>query len=747
MVANQLSINLPIVTTKGTPTGQFMQQWNQIVRASSTITAAQISAALDTLGNAEGDMLRRGPSGWLAITSPGGTTRFLRADGSWQVPAGGGGGSLAALSDVSIPSPNNGEVLTYDNITTKWESKPVGGVTQSPFALKWRARTGTTANGNSNTGWAIMEMHAVPTGPQLCVTTSLLTVDTTSFGNKDWLITGTAAVGQFWVAPTGASHWAEYDFPTPVSINEFQFVMVQDGAGSGPGCWPQDIFFEYWNGSVWITEWSVHGQHPSPNTLTPVVYTNPAYALGITLRSLADVNIPSPSDGDFLSYDARAAKWENVPSPAGPVFGTPASTKWRLDVFTTPSNPHFALTQVQMRAAPGGTNLSTDHTHGSVSGSFSGYNQDTLWDGSASWVSSSLPGWIEYDFTVATSINEITLTGYVGGGNGPGAFPLSWTVSYWNGSAWVVAWTETGTTILADGEVKSFDYAGYGHDALKNLTDVNIPTPSIGQVLTFNGSKWDAESPAGGAPLNGTILASKWRLYIESVFSHPEAALIQIQMKSQPGGANLSTNALLGSVSSTFSGYNQATLWDGSANFVWSTSANEWAEYDFAAPVSINEVVLTAFIGAGDGVLAFPFNWRMDYWDGAAWQPAWREQATKITADGQTVTYDYFPLSGGVNVRTETANYTLLASDANAYIRMDLAGANTLTIPDDTTILPIGTVVRGFQLGAGQTTLVPAGGVTLNARAPPGTPFAQHEGFTLIKAGPNEWDAHGEYNI
>lgn len=316
---NPLNINVPIVDPrKGTPTAQFMQTWAQQQRSNATIPAdaASLSALLDLLGNDEGDMLRRGPDSWMAFTSPGGTTQFLRADGVWAVPAGGGGGTLASLTDVDIPSPNTGEVLTYDAVTTKWESKPVGGM-QNPAASKWRAQLSATNNGNANTGFAIMEMHAVPGGPQLCITTTDLSVSATSFGSKDWLITGTAVTGQFWVTAAGVVAWIEYDFASPVSINEFSFVMAQDGAGSGPGCWPTDIDFQYWNGAAWVTAWSVHGQHPSPNTTTPVVYTDPAYTAGFTLAGLADVNIPSPADGQVLTFDSATSKWEAETPAAG----------------------------------------------------------------------------------------------------------------------------------------------------------------------------------------------------------------------------------------------------------------------------------------------------------------------------------------------------------------------------------------------------------------------------------------------
>ena len=43
------------------------------------------------------------------------------------VVQGGGGGSLATLTDVDIDSPANNEVLAYNEVTGKWENKVGGG--------------------------------------------------------------------------------------------------------------------------------------------------------------------------------------------------------------------------------------------------------------------------------------------------------------------------------------------------------------------------------------------------------------------------------------------------------------------------------------------------------------------------------------------------------------------------------------------------------------------------------------------
>jgi hypothetical protein len=63
-------------------------------------------------------------AGYIADANSDGT-EYVRKDGAWVPNSGGGGGAttLDALTDTDIPSPNNGEVLTYNGV--KWESAPV----------------------------------------------------------------------------------------------------------------------------------------------------------------------------------------------------------------------------------------------------------------------------------------------------------------------------------------------------------------------------------------------------------------------------------------------------------------------------------------------------------------------------------------------------------------------------------------------------------------------------------------------
>lgn len=64
----------------------------------------------------------------------------------------------------------------------------------------------------------------------------------------------------------------------------------------------------------------------------------------------------------------------------------------------------------------------------------------------------------------------------------------------------------------------------------------------------------------------------------------------------------------------------------------------------------------------------------------------------------------------------KTASYTLTLSDLGKLIRMNVATANTLTVPPNSSVaFPIGSVINIVQVGNGETTIAPGAGVTLQS--------------------------------
>jgi hypothetical protein len=92
----------------------------------------------------------------------------------------------------------------------------------------------------------------------------------------------------------------------------------------------------------------------------------------------------------------------------------------------------------------------------------------------------------------------------------------------------------------------------------------------------------------------------------------------------------------------------------------------------------------------------------------------------------------------------QSASYTLVLSDKAKVVEMSVGSANNLTVPTNSSVaFPIGTQIHIVQTGSGQTTVVAAGGVTINAT--PGLKIrAQWAGATLIKRAENTWVLVGD---
>lgn len=145
-------------------------------------------------------------------------------------------------------------------------------------------------------------------------------------------------------------------------------------------------------------------------------------------------------------------------------------------------------------------------------------------------------------------------------------------------------------------------------------------------------------------------------------------------------------------------------------------------------------------------------------WDGAAWQ-TWATLAgsaalptggtagqvlTKNSSTDYDASFATLTSTRTINAQTGTS-YTLVLADAAraGFVTMANAAASTLTVPPNSSVaFPIGSVIEGAQLGAGQVTITPGAAVTVN-----GTPglkiAAQYGTFGLLKTATDTWLAYG----
>jgi hypothetical protein len=124
-------------------------------------------------------------------------------------------------------------------------------------------------------------------------------------------------------------------------------------------------------------------------------------------------------------------------------------------------------------------------------------------------------------------------------------------------------------------------------------------------------------------------------------------------------------------------------------------------------------------------------------------------QVTTVTPSAGVVFSDGTQTKEGVQSRTpiiqKTASYTLSAlTERDSMIEMGSASPLTLTVPTNATVAwPVGTSIDILQTGAGQVTIAPAAGVTVN-----GTPGLKlrttWSGVTLFKRATDTWVVYGD---
>jgi len=98
-----------------------------------------------------------------------------------------------------------------------------------------------------------------------------------------------------------------------------------------------------------------------------------------------------------------------------------------------------------------------------------------------------------------------------------------------------------------------------------------------------------------------------------------------------------------------------------------------------------------------------------------------------------------------ITTNRQTASYTLVLSDADKLVEMNVGSANNLTVPLNSSVaFSTGTQILLAQYGAGQTTVVATSGVTVRSNGGKLKLNVQYSGATLIKIGTDEWYLFGD---
>lgn len=98
-----------------------------------------------------------------------------------------------------------------------------------------------------------------------------------------------------------------------------------------------------------------------------------------------------------------------------------------------------------------------------------------------------------------------------------------------------------------------------------------------------------------------------------------------------------------------------------------------------------------------------------------------------------------------VTKNTKTASYTLALADVSKVIEMNVASANTLTVPPNASVaIPVDSVIEILAYGSGQTSIVAGSGVTIRSAGAKLKLSGQYSGAALRKRGTDEWVLTGD---
>jgi hypothetical protein len=285
------------------------------------------------------------------------------------------------------------------------------------------------------------------------------------------------------------------------------------------------------------------------------------------------------------------------------------------------------------------------------------------------------------------------------------------------------------------------------HD-LDSLSDVVISTPANNQFLKYNGSAWvnavstEIQNIADLADVTITSATNNQFIrYNGSAWVNSSVAEI------------VNINDLL-DVTITSAGANQVLLYNGSA---WVNTSNPTIAGNLTVSGNLtvtgtNTVINTTELHVADNVIMLnndvtgtpSENAGVEIERGTSTNVLlrWNETSDRweFTNDG---TY-YQTIYMDTVTNAQTAAYTLALADNGKMVEMNVASGNALTVPTNANVaFPVGTTITILQTGAGQTTLTPQSGVTINAT--PGLKLrTQWASATLIKRATDTWVALGD---
>ena len=628
------------------------------------------------------------------------------------------GATLDAIGDVTITSVQNGDFLRYNGSASAWINDPVNLSTDTvgSYVESLIAGTGVTISNNSGEG-------ATPT---ISIGQAVGTSASVTFGQVE-TISNLVVGGNLTVNGTTTTLNTE-----TLSIEDN--IVVLNSNVTGAPVLNAGIEVERgdsanvairWNESLDVWEITTDGSgYSSIAKISDVVSATDA----ITVESLSNTIITTPTHGQFLSYNSSSAVWVND----------------AIDLGTDTTGSY-----VQSLVA--GTGVTLTNNSGESATPTVAIGQSVAASATPTFAGLNLNGNITFEGTTADEFETIIAV------TDPTSdrvivFPdLTGTVVTTGDTGSITSLMIADNTIV-DGDINTA--AAIAHSKLANATagQVLLGTTTTG-VVTATTISGDITIDGGGV---ASISANSVALGTDTTGNYM-SDLTQgtgVTITHTPGEGSNATIAIGQAVGTSASvTFGQVTT---TGDFVvggnltvsgTTTSVNtETLTIDDNIVVLNNNVTGTPTENAGIEIergtsanVLVRWNETNDKWEATNDGTTYGNLVT--TADVGTVSSS---MIADVSTNAQAASYTLVLSDKDKIVEMGVGSANNLTVPLNSSVaFPVGSQINILQTGSGQTTVVAAGGVTINAT--PGLKIrAQWSYATLIKRATDTWVLVGD---
>jgi len=327
----------------------------------------------------------------------------------------------------------------------------------------------------------------------------------------------------------------------------------------------------------------------------------------------------------------------------------------------------------------------------------------------------------------------------------------------WNGTAWVNAADNAGTTI----------------SSIDDINDVTITSATSGQFLKWNGTEWvndaiDLATDTTGSFVQLLVAGTGITLTNNSGESAtPTIAVTSNTYDAYGAAATAATNAATALTNHEADTTNIHGIADTSI-LVTTTGTQTLTNKTITSPSGIvkgdvglgnvdntsdvNKLVSTATQTALDlkAPLSSPtFTGTVTLPTGTVTSTMIAD-ATIVDADISTTAAISLGKLADATIDIKTGSYTLQLTDKNKFIKMNITStANTVTVPLDATVaFPEGSQIHIIQYGSGKTQIVGASGAVYIYATPGAYLRAQYSSATLLKcAAANTWMLMGDLSV